>query len=133
MLHTNELAGLHSLDQVRRVREAFKTALNLLRDRDLNLVAMRAHEQAICHRLGVYLDAMADLNVDCEYNRDMADAKRFKGDKRFRSDIIIHRRFSNDQNLLVVEAKDPARGRRASDFDRLKELIDERGRYHYLV
>ena len=128
MLHTNELMSLRLPERTRRVREAFKAALSKLHDRDLNLLAMGAHEQAICHRLGVYLDAMTDLNVDCEYNRDMMHAKRLKGGNRFRPDIIIHRRLSNDENLLVVEAKAPARGGRP-DIDRLEELVDEQQRF----
>jgi hypothetical protein len=132
MLHTKELMRLHPLERARRVREAFNAALNKLHDRDLNLLAMGAHEQAICHRVGVYLDAMTDLNVDCEYNRDMMDAKRLRSGNRFRPDIIVHRRFSNEENLLVVEAKATARGGR-TDLDRLKELVNQRERYRYFT
>jgi hypothetical protein len=50
--------------------DAAKTAVtrgcrNLLKC-DLILVAIGAHEQAICHRLAVYLEPFSALNVDCE-------------------------------------------------------------------
>jgi hypothetical protein len=105
MLRINELMNLSPVNRSQRVREALKTALNTLLDRDLDLLAMGAHEQAICHRLAVYLEAMTDLNVDCEYDRDMMRRKMLTGGKLFRPDIIIHRRLSNENNLLVVEAK----------------------------
>jgi len=74
---------------------------------------------------------MTDLNVDCEYNRDMMDAKRLRSGSRFRPDIIVHRRFSNEENLLV-EAKATARDGR-TDLDRLNELVNQRERYRYIT
>lgn len=132
MLQNNELMKLTPVDRCQRVREALRTALNKLLDRDLDLVAMGAHEQAICHRLATYLDAMTDLNVDCEYNRDMLQPKRLKDGTPFRPDIIIHRRLSNENNLLVVEAKAGVQDEK-EDIKKLQELIDEMGRYHYCV
>jgi hypothetical protein len=132
VLQNNKLMKLNPVDRCQRVKEALRTALNKLLDRDLDLLAMGAHEQAICHRLAGYLDAMTDLNVDCEYNRDMLQPKRLKDGKPFRPDIIIHRRLSNESNLLVVEAKAGPQDEK-KDIEKLQELIDEAGQYHYFV
>jgi hypothetical protein len=132
VLQNNELMKLSPVERYQRVREALKTSLNKLLDRDLELLVMGAHEQAVCHRLATYLDAMTDLNVDCEYNRDMLQPKMLKDGKPFRPDIIIHRRLSNKNNLLVVEAKTGPQDEE-EDIKKLQELIQEIGRYHYFV
>lgn len=48
-------------------------------DNDPELLDLSAHEQAISHRIGVYLEqvfASKKLNVDCEYNKHLGDPKR---------------------------------------------------------
>ena len=44
-------------------------------------------------------------DLDCEYNRNMDDPKMLNDDRRFIPDLIIHRRRSNENNLLVIEFK----------------------------
>jgi len=45
--------------------------------RDLTLLAIGAHEQAICHRLAVYLEYwFSTYEIDCEYNRMESKIKR---------------------------------------------------------
>jgi hypothetical protein len=112
------------------IKQMLHSSLEMLLDRDVDLIATGGHEQAICHRLAVYLEGHTGLNVDCEYNRDMMRAKELPGGRRFRPDIIVHRRLSNDENLLVVETKARAQ-RSASDRQKLRLLLDERGRFHY--
>jgi hypothetical protein len=111
-------------------KQALRIALEELLERDMNLLISRAHEQAICHRLAVYLDSLTDLNVDCEYNRNMMKAKQLSGGRRFRPDIIIHRRLSNAENVLVVETKSRAQNS-ASDERKLSELTAEMSTYRY--
>lgn len=53
-------------------------AVKLLLEKDLDLLDLSAHEQSICHRMGVYLECIAEregLNVDCEYNKHLDDMK----------------------------------------------------------
>ncbi|KJC36726.1 hypothetical protein UB31_35700 [Bradyrhizobium sp. LTSP849] len=56
--------------------------------RDLILLAIGAHEQAICHRLAVYLEPFSDLNVDCEYNRQRVHPKSIR-DGKIKPDILM--------------------------------------------
>ena len=49
-----------------------------------------------------------DLNVDCEYNRrgDHGQVKKtFSSNRRVFPDIVIHKRGTNEENLVVIEAK----------------------------
>jgi hypothetical protein len=48
------------------------------------------------------------LSVDCEYNRDGQCKKRLPRDEQeglARPDIIVHRRGTETENLIVIEAK----------------------------
>jgi hypothetical protein len=60
----------------------------------------------------------------------MMRAKELRGGRRFRPDIIVHRRLSNDENVLVIETKARAQ-RGTSDVEKLKELTEELGMFHY--
>jgi hypothetical protein len=57
-------------------------------------------------------------------------AKQLSGGRRFRPDIIIHRRLSNAENVLVVETKSRAQNS-ASDERKLSELTAEMSTYRY--
>ena len=46
---------------------------------DVDLLDLSAHEQAISHRIAVYLESIygpKELNVDCEYNKHLGESKR---------------------------------------------------------
>lgn len=93
-----------------------EAALKKLYELDDYLIKHDVHEQTISCRLAKYLeeeireqgsDDIKDLNIDCEYNKDRDDIKRFPGQKKgsIRPDIIVHRRGNNDNNFLVIELK----------------------------
>ena len=70
------------------------------------------HEVALCHRLAVYLEKSEKFDgylIDCEYNRNETNVKKNPPDKvkncAFRPDIIVHKRGSDDDNLIMIEAK----------------------------
>lgn len=57
-----------------KVVEAVKCFIN----NDLELLDLSAHEQAISHRIGVYLESFFEsekLKVDCEYNKHLNKPK----------------------------------------------------------
>ena len=98
------------------------------------------HEVALCHRLAVHLEKSGKFtgySIDCDYNRDERKIKRRrqitknpKG-KKFRPDIIVHKRGSGENNnLIMIEAKkDPCRPEeRAEEIER---LIDNANKYQY--
>lgn len=83
---------------------------------DGQLLMNDANERSISHRLAIYIEThFPSWNVDCEYNRSHDDPKRLNIPSRDTSsddlhartvypDIIVHRR-NTDDNLLVVEIK----------------------------
>jgi hypothetical protein len=102
---------------------ALDAALKNLETHDAHLFTVDANERSITHHLAKYLEleirkfpSLSELHVDAEYNRDgetpkilakkceqvaVVDTKA----KTIFPDIIIHKRGSNDHNVLVVEAK----------------------------
>lgn len=70
-------------------------------------------EQSIVFRFGIYLDkhlskykSLNKYHLDSEYNRNIDDLKRLPSRPNGCSpDLIIHKRGSNDHNLLVIECK----------------------------
>ena len=71
-------------------------------------VAYNMHEVALCHRLAVHLENSGKFDgylIDCDYNRSKGDPKKYPIDKGFRPDIIVHKRGSDDDNLIMIEAK----------------------------
>jgi hypothetical protein len=91
-------------------------ALRRLMEKDLYLLKVNANERSLSHCLAFHLQLeFPALNVDCEYNRDGIDPKRLphlnlypdsedEDAKTVYPDIIVHRRGSNE-NLLVIEIK----------------------------
>lgn len=99
--------------------------------RDLMLLAIGSHEQAICHRLAVYLEPFFALNVDCEYNRQRIHPKSIR-DGRIKPDILIHKRMDSRFNLMVLEAKAGA-ATSARDKQKLAAMLAVRGMYRYAL
>lgn len=111
---------------------AVEHACRKLMRKDFVMLAIGAHEQAICHRLAVYLEKFADLNVDCEYNRQRLHPKRAPGLGKIKPDILIHKRMDRDFNLLVVEAKARAASS-TRDIRKVRELTYLSGAFGYAL
>lgn len=127
------------------IEKSVKDALDKLYYNDRYLLEHDVNEQAITHRLAIYLEnVFFNYNVDCEYNRYGDDPKRLKEksfkkydklfkyeidrlikeidtDKLAKPDIILHKRGRNDQNLLVIEVKKS--DNKDDNYDRLKLMI----------
>lgn len=95
------------------IEKRLNAALRRLCTQDGHLLEVDAHERAITHRLGMYLQyEFRNWHVDCEYNRYGYDPKRlaleesqYTGERSVYPDIIIHQRGREGRNLLVIEAK----------------------------
>lgn len=104
---------------------------------DMDLLALGAHEQALCHRLAVYLERRTQgFHVDCEYNRYKTNPKRrsVANERRLmKPDILLHRRLVSDFNMMALEAKANANpdGRGGEDTAKLEELTDPQEPFHY--
>ncbi len=138
------LCSVESFDQA-KIDHHLNSALQRLKINDRLLFTHNVNERSICFRLGLYLqEEFPSFTVDCEYNRNHEDRKfkkrlsddklnkmadvyrghRLKSGSDFLSvypDIIVHRRDTND-NLLVIETKKTTS--KVSDaFDRQKLLV----------
>lgn len=102
------------------------------------LLSVDSSERSISHRLAVHLaKQFTDYDVDCEYNRDGFDVKRLQLAQRPVNDndieavtafpdIIVHRRGTNQHNLLVVKMKKGSSTVSVDyDIDKLKAFRQE--------
>lgn len=100
------------------IKETLEEALFELYRNDYLLIKNKCCERSIVFRLGLYLAnslAVYELDVDCEYNKNGEKPKSL-GNKRFNyPDIIVHKRGSNENNILIAEVKTP-RDTRPKDF-----------------
>jgi hypothetical protein len=88
-------------------------AAERVRDNDIRLMDYAGSEQAVAHRLAVYVEhEFPEFSTDCEYNRqgDEGATKRavlIPGGKErgVEPDIIVHKRGPDGPNLLAIEVK----------------------------
>ena len=126
------------------VESALNKAIEQLLRSDSEMLFADVNERSISHRLAIYLEQyFTGWNVDCEYNRNHDDPKRLDIQRRdIRSDdtqativypdIIIHRR-GTDENLLVVEIKKTTSQEKDEyDLGKLEAFKDQLG-YHFSV
>jgi len=72
----------------------------------------KIHEICIASRIAHYLEILLRneklispmISVDIEYNKHISALKKLN-EKERRPDIVVHRRSSDDQNLVVIEIK----------------------------
>ena len=125
------------------VKRAVNDALRLFYLNDLYLIEHDVHECALTFRLGFYLQQIfTGWDVDCEFNRDIGSEDGIKrilvsdhGEKNRKDivpDIIIHKRGTN-YNLLLIEAKKNATEKnRKKDIAKIESCIERKTlHYHY--
>jgi len=124
----------------REVKKAVQTALQSIVDKDSDLLERNAGERAIAGRLAIYLAAVfPDHDVDVEYDRHGLDRKtldlppvcRGGGRRKVIPDIVVHRRGTDDSNLLAIEIKKETNAE-SRECDRAK-LRGMRDQLHYRV
>ena len=114
-------------DVVRRVHRAVDALIRA----DSFLFIANANERSLTHRLAVYLEhEFPGFNVDCEYNRHYSQVKSISVPQEsyvkpddlnattIFPDVVVHHRNSDEDNLLIIEAKKSTG--RADDWDREK-------------
>lgn len=110
-----------------------KQSIDIFYQNDADLIRRDVHEQTISGRLAHYFENIIQnyvayktrgCSVDVEYNRNFNDPKKifspckhcnedcllisennYLEEKDARPDIIVHKRNSNEENLLVIEIK----------------------------
>ena len=111
---------------IKTVKKRVEAALQILLINDKYLLEHNLHERTITHKFAEYLQILfKNWHVDCEYNRDGCDPKLIQiptqeEESSVFPDIIVHRRGSED-NLLIIEVKKSSnRNRNSVYFDQQK-------------
>lgn len=118
----------------REIKTKVQSCIQKLKENELEIILNDICERTIAHKLAEYLQQVfTEYNVDCEYNRnaekgsckpkyidiikhgyDEAFQKAKDNDEELKAflyqvtsfpDIIIHKRLTNDFNLLIIEVK----------------------------
>ncbi len=126
------------------IEKILKNALKKLKEFDFKLLEVNVNERTISHKLAEYLQQnIHDLSVDCEYNRRQGsikksnipcdDTDREDSDaKAILPDIVIHKRNTNDENLLIIEIKKSTNNQsHDSDISKIKALTNEPYNYKF--
>ena len=106
------------------MKDILNSAIQTLVRKDLHLLQVDANECTITHKLACHLQALVpSFDVDCDYNRNQESIKVLKSygfdESNVAPDIIVHRRGTND-NRLVIEAKKESASKEDKDSDRRK-------------
>jgi hypothetical protein len=124
------------------ISAVIEEALDRLIAEQSALLDLDVTERALSHHLALYIAQLVprDYDVDVEYNRHGKDPKRLNLpprcalDRELRAttvfpDILVHKRDTDDDNLLALEMKKPGE---SMDYDRLKlqAFRDELGYTH---
>lgn len=111
----------------------FIAAVASVLERDAHLLEVSCNERAISHRLGLYMaELFPEWDVDCEYNRDGERPKEIRigsGDdgengSRVLPDVIVHRRDSSNNHVVVEVKKDSNPEGNVRDVEKLRDYCD---------
>lgn len=124
--------------------EAVLRSLERLLNEDGHLLKVDANERSLTHRVGIYLQQeFPNWNVDCEYNRDDHEPKELwieGGDpdvydenaQTVYPDIVIHKRGSKNNYLVIEFKKTSSRVGDEKDFTKLRAFCQQLGYRHAL-
>ncbi len=118
ILNLSLMIGIQEEVELKKVVEE---TLDQFKQKEKYLLGKNLNERTISHKFAEYLQRrFAGWNVDVEYNKNKDDIKEIKyidGIKRVFPDIIIHKRGSRN-NLLIIEIK-----KNASENVKKKEIV----------
>lgn len=110
-------------------------------ENDKTFIGLNHHvgERSIVFCFAYYLQKIldernlyTDYNLDCEYNRNGYGPKFIDSlGKNVYPDLIIHKRGSNDNNLLIMEFKTYWNLNQKEDINKIKAFINENNVYKY--
>ncbi len=118
------------------LEELIKKSLDDLYQNDQDLLKRKVAERDLTSLFAHYFrnnmkdTAIADYNVDCEYNRDGYGMKKIDGTLVY-PDFILHKRGTNDSNLLIIEFKTWWNSDNREDIEKLKAMMSDLYRYQY--
>jgi len=135
-----------------KFRKKFYKAITRLISKDGELIKNDLSERSICHRLGIYLyESFRNYDVDCEYNgfeinprnrkvinilrERIVELNRLRAndlenellERGVYPDIIIHKRRTSE-NLLIIESKKSTNSNQLEidfDFEKLSRFTSD--------
>ena len=119
-------------------------SVDLVYQNDKYLIDHSIHEQNLSHRIAYYWENLLKsydwfiqngYNIDVEYNRSLNDAKRLdcnSGSSICKPDIILHKRGTQESNILVVEIK-KQNNDISHDCEKLKAFTATESEYKYQI
>lgn len=126
------------------IEKMLNNALKKLREVDIQLLEINVNERTISHKLAEYLQQnISDLSVDCEYNRHQGLIKKLNfphndisiediDAKTIFPDIVIHKRNTDNDNLLVIEIKKSSNNQNYDfDISKIKALTNDPYNYKF--
>lgn len=134
-------------DDIFFMKEAVEKALIKLYEKDAYLILSHPQnnkedshvsERGIVFRFGIYLQMLlsesqfTDYNIDVEYNRNMYKKKTLPSyaNGTF-PDLIVHKRGSNQDNILILEFKTWWNRDTREDIKKIKQFMAPDGNYRY--
>lgn len=128
-------------NQISELKDLINNCLDHLYKYDQFIINNSTNERAVVFRFGIYLQDFlyksnfSDLDLDSEYNRRHSEVKRTQSfPKGIIPDLLIHKRDSQEQNILVMEFKGYwNKDARDNDFLKLGEFTAQElnKSYHY--
>ena len=124
------------------IKNIFKKSINEFYDKDVVLFEDNcggSSERSMVFRIGHYMqneiskrDDCQEFVVDCEYNRHGNVVKRINA-KSIIPDLILHKRKTDENNILFVEFKKESNQSYgwASDAKKIKDVTDNEKEYSY--
>ena len=126
------------------IEKILENALKKLREFDSQLLEINVNERTISHKLAEHIQGkIRGFSVDCEYNRHQGLVKKLHiphddvsiediDAKTIFPDIVIHKRNTDDENLLVIEIKKSSNSQnRDFDISKIKALTTEPYNYKF--
>lgn len=94
--------------ELETIKEKIRVAVRSFNNEKEHLYRVDIFEPTLSHRIALHLESQFlddGYVVDCEYNRNINDPKRDDLNQKIRPDIIVHRRNSSENNLVLFEVK----------------------------
>jgi len=116
------------------IKRRIKQCIEKIYEYDSDLFDRNNYEVMISSKLAQYLFIeFKEYDVDCEYNKHINQEKGVKElNQNIRPDIIIHRRGTDEDNLVYIEIKtDHNKESRTSDYNKIKLISKQKGEYRY--
>lgn len=120
-------------DLIPELIQKVRICIDLFYANDFDLIQNNLHEESIGAQLKSYLNKeFPGYSVDCNYNRHITDKKRGLNQKLFRPDIVVHKRKTDEFNLIYFELKtEKNKEDRQLDIDKIIYATLQGGKFEY--